>query len=161
MGGCRLSDGEGQIIFLQNKWILLVFRLFLGAMFIYASWDKIANPEDFSGVIRNYYLLPEPATNFFAIILPWVELYIGICLILGIFVNGASLLSVGLMVMFLVALGQATARGLDIECGCFHGASKVGLKRILEDFLFLGMAYLVLKRGDKKWELFPKSVESG
>ena len=149
------------MIFLKNKWIVLVFRLFLGSMFIYASWDKIANPEDFSGVIRNYYMLPEPATNFFAIILPWVELYIGICLILGIFVDGASLLSVGLMVMFLVALGQATARGLDIECGCFHGASKVGLKRILEDFLFLGMAYLVLKRGDKNWELFPKSVESG
>ena len=48
MGGSRISGGQGKMNLLQNKWIVLVFRLTLGAMFIYASLDKINDPVTFS-----------------------------------------------------------------------------------------------------------------
>ena len=102
--------------FLTNRWIILTFRIILGIVFLYASFDKISDPGSFAGNIQNYQMLPYSVTNLFAILLPWVELYVGACLILGIFVDGATLLSIGMMVMFVVALTQAIGRGLDIEC---------------------------------------------
>jgi hypothetical protein len=46
------------------------------------------------------------------------------------------------MVVFIVAIGQAVARGLDIDCGCFGttDAAQVGARRIVEDFVFLALA---------------------
>ena len=82
----------------------------------------------------------------------------GACLILGVFLDGAALLSMGMMVMFIIALGQALARGLDIECGCFsQEGSLVGLNTMLRDIIWLAMAVFVWRREDKTLELFPKS----
>ena len=82
----------------------------------------------------------------------------GACLILGGFVDGAALLSVGMRVMFIIALGQALARGLDIECGCFsQEGSLVGLDILARDIVWLAMSVLILRREEKILELFPKS----
>ena len=143
---------------LKTWWLTLVFRVILGAMLLYASFDKIANPSDFAVDIANYLMIPFAFSNLLAIVLPWVELYVGACLLLGIFVDGASLLTMGMMVVFLIALSQATIRGLDIECGCFKGASPIGIRRIFEDIVWLGMAFVVSRRTVKRWEIYPKSV---
>ena len=82
----------------------------------------------------------------------------GACLILGVFVDGAAFLSAGMMVMFIIALGQALVRGLDIECGCFsQEGSLVGLNTLLRDLIWLAMAVFVWRREEKTLELFPKS----
>ena len=143
---------------LKNKWIIFAFRIVLGIVFLYASFEKIRDPGNFAGNIQNYQLLPYSITNLFSIFLPWVELYVGACLILGIFVDGAALLSTGMMVMIIIALGQALARGLDIECGCFsQEGSLVGLNTLLRDLIWLSMAAFVWHREEKTLELFPKS----
>jgi len=143
---------------LKNKWVIFAFRISLGVVFLYASFDKIRDPGSFSGNIQNYQILPYGITNLFAILLPWVELYVGACLILGVFVDGAVLLSAGMLVLFIVALGQALARGLDIECGCFsQEGSLVGLNTLLRDLIWLAMAVFVWHREEKTLELFPKS----
>lgn len=125
---------------------------------LYASFSKIAEPKDFATLVDNYQFLPYALTNLMAILLPWVELYVGMSLILGIFVDGATLLTMGMMLMFIIALSQATIRGLDIECGCFTGASKVGVRRILEDILWLAMTIIVWRRKENAFEIYPKSV---
>ena len=143
---------------LKNKWIIFAFRIVLGIVFLYASFDKIRDPGNFAGNIQNYQLLPYGITNLFSILLPWVELYVGTCLILGVFVDGAAFLSTGMMVMFIIALGQALARGLNIECGCFsQEGSLVGLNTLLRDLIWLAMALFVWRREEKTLELFPKS----
>ena len=143
---------------LKNRWVILAFRIVLGIVFLYASFEKIRDPGSFSGNIQNYQMLPYGITNLFSIFLPWVELYVGACLILGVFVDGAAFLSTGMMVMFIIALGQALARGLDIECGCFsQEGSLVGLNILLRDLIWLAMAILVWRREEKTLELFPKS----
>ena len=104
-------------------------------------------------------MLPYSVTNLFAILLPWVELYVGACLILGIFVDGATLLSIGMMVMFVVALTQAIGRGLDIECGCFkQEGSRVGLDPLFRDIVWLAMSIVVWRRKENWLEIYPKSV---
>ena len=143
---------------LKNRWIILAFRIVLGIVFLYASFEKIRDPGSFSGNIQNYQISPYGITNLIGILLPWVELYVGACLILGVFVDGAALLSVGMLVMFIIALGQALARGLDIECGCFsQEGSLVGLDILARDIVWLAIAVLVWRREEKILELFPKS----
>ena len=143
---------------LKNGWVILAFRIVLGIVFLYASFEKIRDPGNFAGNIQNYQMLPYGITNLFSIFLPWVELYVGACLLLGVFVDGAAFLSTGMMVMFIIALGQALARGLDIECGCFsQEGSLVGLDILARDIVWLAMSVLILRRKEKILELFPKS----
>ena len=145
--------------FFKNKWIVIAFRLFLGGLLIYASFDKIENPEAFAKIIRNYHAFPYAATNILALLLPWIELYTGVCLIFGILVDGASLLTMAMMGVFILAISQAVLRGIDIECGCFkvtEGSSRVGMRRIIEDIIYLGMAFVVWKREVKVGEWLPK-----
>ena len=146
------------MLLLKNRWVILAFRIVLGIVFLYASFEKIRDPGSFSGNIQNYQMLPYGITNLFSIFLPWVELYVGACLMLGVFVDGAAFLSAGRLVMFIIALGQAVARGLDIECGCFsQEGSLVGLNTLLRDLIWLAMAVFVWRREEKTLELFPKS----
>ena len=44
--------------------VVLVARLILGGVFIYASIDKILNPGDFAKIINNYHVLPFGLENF-------------------------------------------------------------------------------------------------
>jgi len=78
-------------------------------------------------------------------IIPWLELIIGVFLILGIFVRESAVLGSILMILFIMAIASAMARGLDIECGCFgtKNGSRVGLLRIIEDLaILLGFMWL-------------------
>ena len=63
--------------------IVLFFRLILGIIFVYASWDKIAHPIEFAKAIENYHVVPFGLENMIAMVLPWLELIVGICLIMG------------------------------------------------------------------------------
>ena len=70
---------------LLNKNIFLCFRVILSIVFIYASYDKIINPIAFSDTIDNYHITPIILNNIFALVIPWLELVIGLCLFLNVF----------------------------------------------------------------------------
>ncbi|MEA1882775.1 MAG: MauE/DoxX family redox-associated membrane protein, partial [Candidatus Marinimicrobia bacterium] len=61
--------------------VIFFFRLIVGIIFIYASWDKIAHPAEFAKAIGNYHAVPFGLENMMAMVLPWLELLVGICLI--------------------------------------------------------------------------------
>ena len=146
----------------QRSVIALLCRVILGVILIYASIDKIVHPVEFAKAIGNYNVLPFGLENLLGIVLPILELLVGICLVLGIMLDGSAIIAAGMMIVFIIALSQAMIRGIDINCGCFkvtveNGGHQVGIRRIIEDFLFLGMSLMVLSRGERKWELYPKS----
>ena len=150
------------INFSQRSIIALLCRVILGIVLIYASIDKIVHPAEFAKAIGNYNVLPFGLENLLGIILPVLELLVGTCLVLGIMIDGSAIIAGGMMVVFIIAISQALFRGIDINCGCFkvtveNGGHQVGIRRIIEDFIYLGMALMVLSRGEKKWELYPKS----
>jgi uncharacterized membrane protein YphA (DoxX/SURF4 family) len=102
-----------------SRWALLAARFFMGGIFIYASIDKIAQPDAFAKDVYNYQILPDALINLTALALPWLELFLGLCLLAGVWVPGAVLAVNGLMVVFTSALVFNMARGLDVNCGCF------------------------------------------
>ena len=120
--------------FLSNKYIQIGLRIIIGAIFIYASVGKLFNAEAFAKAIKNYDMLP------FAT--------------LGIYKKGSSAIAILSLVMFLIALTSAYARGLDINCGCFSletTATKSDiLTRIFEDILMLIGILIVYIFGEKK-----------
>ena len=106
------------------RWRVLAARLILSGIFIYASLDKISHPAAFAKDVYNYQILPDALINLTALVLPWLELFLGLCLLAGIWLPGAVLTVNGLMVVFLAALVFNLARGLDINCGCFSTGSE-------------------------------------
>jgi len=102
-----------------NKIFMIIARIVLGAVFVYASFDKMANPDAFLKIIHNYRLLPVQLENPLAIFLPWMELITGLMLIVGKWEKASLMLYNVIMVIFVIALSLALIRGLDISCGCF------------------------------------------
>ena len=104
----------------------MLCRILLGLIFVYASHDKILHPAAFAQAIENYQILPSFFINPAAAVLPWLELIVGVLLLAGRWVPGASLLSTVLMGIFLAALAYNQVRGLDVSCGCFSTQSDAG-----------------------------------
>ncbi|KQC10315.1 MAG: hypothetical protein APR62_02055 [Smithella sp. SDB] len=132
----------------------LIFRLLLAIIFLYAGIETIINPGDFSVAIYNYRLLPDSAINFVAVLLPWLEIIIALCLIGGINVKGAASLSSLLFLMFAIALTFNLVRGLDISCGCFGAYSgKINWFYLMRDLSFFCMSIFVFIY-DRGWRYF-------
>jgi uncharacterized membrane protein YphA (DoxX/SURF4 family) len=70
-------------------------------------------------------MLPIPLANFLGIVVPFFELAVGILLVIGAGVRISAALSALLMIAFMIAITQAWARGLSIDCGCFGGGGQV------------------------------------
>jgi uncharacterized membrane protein YphA (DoxX/SURF4 family) len=104
---------------LQNRWILMAVRVALGALFIYSAWPKIADPPAFAQMLSNYRLLPDALLNAAALVLPWLEMIAGICLVAGIMRRGAALWIAVLLIVFIGALAINIARDVAVDCGCF------------------------------------------
>ncbi len=102
-----------------NPWLALIVRLYMGGLFVAASWHKILHPASFALDIATYQILPLYLVNAMAIVLPWVELAAGLMLMAGIRNRAAALLVTGMIALFTVALVIAVSKGLDMSCGCF------------------------------------------
>jgi len=56
-----------------------------------------------------------------ATLLPLFEIVTGLLLMLGLFTRVAGIATALLAALFIAAMAQAKARGLQIDCGCFGG----------------------------------------
>lgn len=123
-------------------------RLALGTVFLYASYDKILHPKAFAQAVYNYQVLSDVAINLTALALPWLELLLGLCLVIGFWLPGSTVTSAGLLTVFIGALVFNQARGLDVHCGCFSTETTAGpadLWTVTRDLGFLVVSvYLVL-----------------
>lgn len=116
----------------------VIVRLAIGCMFIWSSLPKIRQPYDFLSDVYGYELVGPKLGMLVAMTLPWLELFVGICLIGGIFVGGALLVSAAMGVMFAFVLSSVMYRGLEISCGCFGGGPDlVGYSTVIRAILIL------------------------
>jgi cobalt-zinc-cadmium efflux system protein len=131
--------------------LFVMGRIVLGGVFVWASWGKILDPMAFTQAIANYQIVPPALGNPAGLILPWVELVCGICLILNRWTRGSALITALLLVVFMGALGYNIHRGIDIGCGCFTLDEKAPGNMWLylaRDGAFLAVAVAVLCRPD-------------
>ena len=140
----------------SNQYLLFLFRIILGFIFIYSGIIKINDTPGFSNSVYNYKLLPDFLINFLAIILPWIELSTGLLLILGITIKENALIISTLLIIFIIAIIINLFRGLDIDCGCFGtvNGTKIGLTKLIENTILLIMGILLML-SDSKFFLFP------
>jgi putative oxidoreductase len=127
--------------FFRNKTVLFILRLIIGGLFIYAAVPKITDPKAFAAIVKGYEVFPIWSVNLIAIILPYIELLTGLFLILGLWKKANSAIIGTLLVLFIIGLAQAYARGLDINCGCFSTSAPSTpsdiLWRIVQDIFML------------------------
>jgi uncharacterized membrane protein YphA (DoxX/SURF4 family) len=121
--------------------------LVVGGVFLYACWDKILEPRKFAAIVYQYQVIGPSArlgflpANLLAVTLPWVELVTGLLLVTGLWRREAAAVAGGMLVVFLAAIGIATAQGVDVaNCGCFsvgeHGRTP-GWMLVLQDLALL------------------------
>ncbi len=139
----------------SRKVVEWALGLLLGAVFIYASVEKIWKPADFARIVYHYQLIgpgrevgPLPA-NLLAVTLPWIELLVGLLLASGLWRREAAAVAALMLVVFLGAVGSALWRGIDIEnCGCFSVSGKgrqAGIQLIAGDLALLGAAVVLAR----------------
>src|SRR5277367_3009243 len=100
-------------------WFLL--RILIGSIFIISGLGKLLSPyQNFLYVIQAYQLLPSQGEVLVAQILPWIELIVGVFVLLGLWTAWGLRGALVLFGIFVVVVGQALIRGLPLEnCGCF------------------------------------------
>ncbi len=104
-----------------TPWIGLGARLLLGIVWIWAALSKLAHPLRFVQAVRAYDATPEWLSKAIGYGLPVLELSLGLVLIVGIMVRISAVVSSLLLLVFLIGLVLAAARGLQLSCGCFGG----------------------------------------
>jgi uncharacterized membrane protein YphA (DoxX/SURF4 family) len=137
-------------------WVSTVARLVLGAVMLVAGALKIGDPEAAAQAVRAYKLLPSALETPVGWGLPFLEMAIGLLLVVGFGVRAAASAAGVFMVVFIAAVASAWARGLAIDCGCFGGGGQVApgqtqyLQEILRDVGLLALAgWLYLKPASK------------
>lgn len=134
-----------------QPWLTLLFRLGLGGVLVAAGYLKAIHPQKSAMAVRAYELLPVSIANFFGYVLPWFEIGVGALLLVGVAIRISAVLGGITMLMFIVAIAQAWARGLSIDCGCFGGGGAIDpdktkyLEEILRDFGLMLMAFFLYR----------------
>jgi uncharacterized membrane protein YphA (DoxX/SURF4 family) len=108
-----------------QPWVTLLSRLVLGGVLLVAGGLKVGNLPKSAMAVRSYEMLPIPLANFLGYTLPWIEIGMGLLLIVGVAVKISGALGALTMLAFIIAIAQAWARGLSIDCGCFGGGGAI------------------------------------
>lgn len=125
-GGGRLADLIG-----------LLARLILGVVLIWAGAVKVTRPALSAQAVRAFQILPYDFAGYVGYALPVVEILVGMILVAGLLTRAAAVVSGLLMLVFMIGIASAWARGLSIDCGCFGGGGAVAASetRYLLDIL--------------------------
>lgn len=132
---------------IQDTYWMAVVRVTVGTVLLVAGFQKLGSAQSFAQEISNYRLLPEASIDLIAVTLPWFELLVGALLIVGLQTQVAALSASLLFLGFEVFIVSALVRGLNIDCGCFSGASAVSWVHAVVDLLLLASAGLLFFQG--------------
>jgi len=138
--------------FFYGNRLTAVIRIILGVLFVLSGLSKALDVAAFSQVITNYGIIPHGLASYPAIFLPFLEIIIGINLIIGFKIKASSFLSILLMIFFIVIISYALAAGKSFDCGCFN-FSKLGFtlneelsyKLIIRNIILL-LFYIIIFR---------------
>ena len=113
----------------MKKIIVNLCRVLVGALFIFSGFVKADDPLGFSYKLSEYFdafgidkFFPDPSSIYLSMLICVFEMFVGICLLIGVFRNFASWMSM-LMIVFFGFLTFYTAWFNKVtECGCFGDA---------------------------------------
>lgn len=148
--------------------VALLARLALGATFVVMGWGKVQDPVAFLKLLREYEMVPlQPPwlINGLAASLPWLEIWLGGLVLLGVGTRGAGL---GLALLLAVFTGAIVARTVGIvaaegtpwcevafDCGCGSGEVLICRKLLENGALFVAALVAGVSR-DQHLSLRPR-----
>ena len=115
----------------------------LGALFIYAGFTKLYPREHqflFELAVSAYQILPVWGVIVVARTLPWLEVALGVLLLVGWRLRYTSTLGALLLSGFMAAMAITYARGIEADCGCFGLGERISPETMARDSLLLVMA---------------------
>ena len=139
----------------MTRWLMLLGRVALGIVFLYAAYTKLLQVQLspfhiqsrqwtlFALSIDSYQLLPEWAVVAVARTLPWLELLLGLLLIAGYqlpYVAGASS---ALLLVFFGVMVRSHLKGLGIDCGCFGVGEALSARTLVRDGLLVAVSIAI------------------
>jgi putative oxidoreductase len=135
---------------INRAFFILLARLVVAGSFVMAALPKIQDPAGFATSVAAFRVLGPELSVWVALLLPWLELVIGIGIVVPAIRRGSASLIALLLITFIGLHASAWARGLDISCGCF-GAETGAVSSdyrwlILRNAGLLIVTLLVLKR---------------
>jgi|GEM_PF-1352060 len=109
----------------DRHWLRVIALILQGAglvllslVFVYAGAVKAMRPDLFAFDILNFDIVPWDAGVWIANVLPWMEIFVGV----GIIIPTTRIPALGLCVLLLAGftalLVWTLMRGLEISCGC-------------------------------------------
>jgi len=130
-----------------KKIFIRIISVLIGILFLYSGILKILNPFEFSLTVAKYGILPEKFINIFSIIIPFLEIFSGFFLLIGVFIRGSSFTISLLLLIFTIAIFYVTIKGYSFECGCFEimgKESKTGILLIISNLILLFLSFSIL-----------------
>lgn len=128
--------------------MIVILRIFIGLIFLTSGFEKLISPyQNFLYVIQAYELFPSGMEKAAAFIVPWIELLVGLFLILGLWLEWSLKAALLVFACFIVIVGQALIRQLPLEaCGCFGEWIHISPKNIIVfDSLMLLVTFYLLR----------------
>ncbi len=112
-------------------------RITLAGVFLYTGYIKLDSPLQFAAILAGYKLFPDsmilPLTHYF----PWIEIALGILLLIGWRIRYIALAACGLLGAFSLILTITYMRGIEANCGCFSFDDRISPLTIVRDGLIL------------------------
>lgn len=134
----------------MTQWLSFTARIILGSVLLIAGALKLPDLRGSVEAVNAYEILPYSITPIVGYGLPMVEIIIGLLLIVGLFTRISAIMGALLMVIFIIGISSAWARGLTLDCGCFGGGGKLTLgekpqylQDIIRDLLLMGCGVFV------------------
>jgi hypothetical protein len=108
-----------------------LIRMSLAALLLFSGLSKLRAPYEFLTSVYGYQMTGPFSSLMIATVLPWLEVVAAICLWGKICYRGALVTVAILGGVFSAAVAIAIGRQLDISCGCFIAADKIGYVTLL------------------------------
>jgi uncharacterized membrane protein YphA (DoxX/SURF4 family) len=112
-------------------------RCVLAGIFLYTGYIKIRAPLQFAAVLSGYQLFPDSLILPMADYFPWVEIALGVLLLVGWKIRYVAVAACALLAAFLTVLTITYFRGIDANCGCFSFEDRISLLTLGRDTLIL------------------------
>jgi uncharacterized membrane protein YphA (DoxX/SURF4 family) len=128
----------------MRKALLVVGRLALAAVFLWAAYTKLRDPwMVFAMEIDAMQVLPGGMVEPVARTMPWFELLLGVLLVIGIQMRYVGVAATALLVGFFGMLVFLYLKGFQGDCGCFGPGERLGPKTLARDAVLVALSVWV------------------
>lgn len=136
-------------------WLVILCRLALGGLFIFAAYMKLKSPQSFAISVKAFDIF-DASTDHLTIlttfVVPWTEMVAGVLLVIGLWTRASALVLSAMLVVFIAGITSVLYRKMDVACGCFGKfewpcRGNLGMCQIGRDLVMLAMGVVVVLKG--------------